>query len=269
MSIELTSPLAIVLAVVTVIVEIIVIYIAPKRGWNQLRRLFCLDACEEAVHICAEKGSPFLYDMGGLGGGIGSAVQHPGYQAWIPAVLTLIKHLATVCGQVGVRMQTIGNDPVGVLMARDYMREGYISAGRPEMYSADLVTYIPNWVSQTFYAIEYTKREKPGAGVVIGAHWWATNVSLIETLKYEDAFVVAGTIYAADNAPAVLAADVATLGEENVAMGAYLAQDPLSSSTLVGEDIIKVLLIVLLIVLPFLSLIYGSDELIALIKGWG
>jgi hypothetical protein len=223
---------------------------------------------DEAVGICSEKGKPLLYDLGGLVGTMAGISTGPGHHAWVPAVLSLVKHLANSSAKVGVDMHLANCTPLGTLMARDYMREGYVEAGRADMYSPDRVAYIPDWVTQQFYSIDYAKREKPGAGIVIGGHWWATNVSLIETLNLEDAFVVSGTVYAADNAPGVIASDVSTMGEENVAMGAYLSGDELSASCLVGEDVIKIALYAAGIILAIASLFYGQEELLRIISGW-
>ena len=79
-------------------------------------------------------------------------------------------------------------------------------------------------------------------------------VCMIESLYLEDGFTVAGTVYPADTAGAALAADVVTFGEENVAMGSYVSGDPLSLSCLVGEDFVKLGLMLCCIILPILIL---------------
>ncbi len=257
MIVELTSTSAFALSILSIAIILIAIYILPKKGWTGLRRLPALDACEEAVHICSEKGTPLFYEMGHLGVGMGGMSASPGYYGWIPAVMSLIKHLASECAKVGVTMNLVGYDAVGVTMARDYMREGYSVGGRGDMYSPDLVTYIPNYVVGMLYSIDIIKKIKPGAGIIIGAHWWANSVSLVEALTIEDSFSIAGTIYPADNAPSAIAADVATYGEENIAIGSYLSRDPLSSSCLIGEDIAKLGLMALCFIIPFLVTFFG------------
>jgi hypothetical protein len=257
MAIELTSDMAFTVTIIAIVVELIAIYIVPKKGWAAIRRLPALDAAEEAVHICSEKGKTLFYEMGHLGVGLGSMAPHPGYYGWIPAIMSLIKHLSTVCAKVGVKMNLVGYDAVGVTMARDYMREGYTIGGRGDIYSPDNVIYIPNYVVGMLYSIDIIKREKPGAGIVIGAHWWANSVSLVEALNIEDSFCVAGTVYPADNAPAAIAADVATFGEENIAIGSYLSQDALSSSCLIGEDVVKLGLMACCIIAPILVTFFG------------
>ena len=240
MSIELTSNLAFVLAAVSIIVELIAVVTFPKLGWDKLRRLPALDACVEAVHICAEKGKILLYEMGWIGP-ITYASSAPGGVSWTPAILSLVKAMATECAKVGVKMRTINYNPVGVLMARDYIREGYSEGGRLDLYSPDLVSWTGgDYLLGFFYTLDVIGKEKPGAGICIGAHYWGSNVNFVEALVMEDAF-----------------SDVGTFGEENISIGSYLSGDPLSTSCLIGEDIIKVGLVACCIIVPILVTFFG------------
>jgi hypothetical protein len=166
--------------------------------------------------------------------------------------MNLIKFTGIEAAQVGVKTQIIGYDSVGTLMATDYLREGYTEGGRLNMFSNDLITYIANYNVGILHTLDYIKEEKPGAGIIIGAHWWGSMVAMIESLYLEDGFSVAGTVYPADTAGAALAADVVTFGEENVAMGSYVSGDELSLSCLVGEDLVKFGLMLCCIILPIL-----------------
>jgi len=256
MAIELTSNLAFVLAIISLGVELIAVYLFPKIGWDELRRLPALDACYEAVHICAEKGKILFYEMGGIAPSA-SANMSPGAPAWVPATLSLIKSIAAECAQTGVEMQLVAYSSIGALMARDYMKEGYLQGGKPDMYSPELVTYNPSQMVGFLYSVDVIKKEKPGAGICIGAHWWGTQLTFVEQLNIEGAFSVCGTIYPADNAGSAVAADVATFGEENISIGSYLDNDPLSSSCLIGEDIIKLGLMACCIIVPILVTFFG------------
>jgi hypothetical protein len=143
-------------------------------------------------------------------------------------------------------------------MARDYVREGYSEGGRLDLYSPDLVSWTGgDYLLGFFYTLDVIGKEKPGAGICVGAHFWASNVNFVEALVMEDAFSVAGTVYPADNAGAAIAADVGTFGEENISIGSYLSGDPLSTSCLIGEDIIKVGLVACCIIVPILVTFFG------------
>lgn len=173
--------------------------------------------------------------------------------------MSIAKHVAYECGQTNVPIQGVAYMPVGAMMLRDYIREGYVESGRGDMYNPDVVAFIPNWIVGTMWSIDYAKTSKPGAAIMLGDHWWAANIALIEALNIEDAFVIEGDIVPADNAPGAVAADVCVFGEEAVAMGAYLANDPLTSSCLIGEDVFKIFLILLCIIIPILVTFFGVE----------
>jgi hypothetical protein len=253
MAIEFTSDLALVLGVVTVLTELIAVLVFPKLGWTKLRRLPALDGVFEAVHICAEKGQPLFHAMGYVGP-VTYASSSPGFPAWCPAVMALVKSLATECAKVGVTMHAICYHPIGTMMARDFMKEGYFEGGRADMYAREMVEFAPTYQVGVLQNLEYIGRNKPGAAINIGAHWWGTMLTLVEAEHVQDSFIVSGTVYPADNAAAAIASDVATFGEENLAIGAYLDDDPLSSSALAGEDIIKIGLIAVCVLAGILAI---------------
>jgi hypothetical protein len=59
--------------------------------------------------------------------------------------------------------------------------------------------------------------------------------------------LVAGEIWPNDNSMAALCADYLSFAEENVAIGAYLTEDPVPKAILAGEDLIKGFLIAVVI----------------------
>ena len=228
--------------IISVGIILTTVYFASKYEiLTKLRRHPAVDACDEAVRICSEKGRPFMYSMGDISV---TGVSRQMRFSWVPSLLELQKHLASLSAKLNVKSDWFcyGN-PLTSLMIRDYVEQGYVEGGKPEMFHAEDIHYYPEYISGTLGIVSQIELLKPAAGVVIGAHHWQTCQTLYEQLSKEGAFIVAGDVSADDNSSSTIAADYCTFGEENIAMGAYLSADPVAKSVLVGEDFYKLCLI--------------------------
>jgi hypothetical protein len=78
---------------------------------------------------------------------------------------------------------------------------------------------------------------------MIGGHSQSSNIVIYEALATTGAMLVAGEIWPNDNSMAALCADYLSFAEENIAIQAYLTDDPVPKAILAGEDIIKGFLI--------------------------
>ncbi|MBL7118840.1 hypothetical protein ISS96_02380 [Candidatus Bathyarchaeota archaeon] len=132
-------------------------------------------------------------------------------------------------------------------MSHDFMQQGYAESGHPERFIPTDIRYYPDNTALNLSDVEMAHRLPFGSAVMVGGHNQTSNVVIYEALAYEGAMIVAGEIWPNDNSMAALCADYMSFAEENIAIGAYLSDDPVPGAILAGEDVIKVFLIALVI----------------------
>lgn len=224
----------------------------------KLRMIPTVEASIEAVRVATEKGTPVLFDTGWTGTRFSGSAVNLTTLSFVPATLELAKYMARECGKLGVRMVTGTRNPVYALMSRDFIETGYAESGHPERFNPDDIIFYPNNTALIAGEVELIHRDKIGAAVMIGGHSQSSNVVIYEALATTGAMLVAGEIWPNDNAMAALCADYLSFAEENIAIGAYLTEDPVPKAILAGEDIIKGFLIAVVI---FGGLLFGLGVL--------
>jgi hypothetical protein len=218
----------------------------------KLRQIPTVEASQEAVRVSAEKGTPILFDTGWTGANFWGASTGLTTLCFVPATLELLKGITTDAGKLGVRVITGTTEPVYALMSQDFMRAGYTLGGHPERFNPEDINFYPDNTSLILSDVEYIHRYHIGSAVMVGGHNQTSNVVIYEALATEGAMIVAGEIWDNDNSMAVLCADYLSFAEENIAIGAYLTEDPVPKAVLAGEDLIKGFLIGVLIIGAFL-----------------
>ncbi len=226
------------------VASFVVLWIAAYalRG-TKLRSIPTVEASLEAVRVCAEKGTPLLFDSGWTGANFWGASTGLTTLCFVPSTLELLKAITTDAGKLGVRVITGTTEPVYALMSKDYMQAGYTIGGHPELFNAEDINFYPDNTALIMNDVEYIRRYHIGAAVMVGGHNQTSNVVIYEALASEGAMLVAGEIWDNDNSMAVLCADYLSFAEENIAIAAYLATDPVPKAVLAGEDLIKAFLI--------------------------
>jgi len=221
-----------------------------------------VEASLEAVRVCAEKGTPLLFDSGWTGANFWGASTGLTTLCFVPSTLALLKAIVTDAGKLGVRVITGTTEPVYALMSADYMKAGYSVGGHPEMFRPDDIMFYPDNTALILNDVEMVHRYHMGAAVMVGGHNQTSNVVIYEALATEGSMLVAGEIWDNDNSYAVLCADYMSFAEENIAIGAYLSEDPVPKAVLAGEDLIKGFLIAVTIVGGILALFYNIASIL-------
>jgi hypothetical protein len=123
------------------------------------------------------------------------------------------------------------------------MEAGYAEAGYPDRFNPEDINFYPDNTGLVLSDVDKIHRFDIGAAVMIGGHNQTSNIVIYEALATTGAMIVAGEIWPNDNSMAALVADYLSFAEENIAIGAYLTDDPVPKAILAGEDIIKAVLI--------------------------
>ena len=214
-------------------------YIDRARSGEEiyLRTIPGLNALEEAVGRATEMGKSVLFVPG---------ISDMDQVETITG-LNLLGHVA----EHTARYETSLNVPVSksIVMeaGRDICKESYLKAGRPDLYSDDMVHYISD--EQFAYAAGVNgimEREKPAACFYLGK-FYAESLMLAETGNSIGAIQIAGTGSPSQIPFFVTACDYTLIGEEFFTASAYLSKKPELVGSIKGQDIVKLLVMIAMV----------------------
>jgi len=238
----------------------VVVSIQLARGGRPLfiRRIAGLNAIDEAIGRSTEMGRKVLYVPG-----IGSIDE-----IQTIAALSILKHVAIETGRYATPLEVPNRDPLTYASALETVREGYIEAGRPDLFNEDeTVNYV------TYDQFAYTAsvsgkmvREKPAVNFLIG-QFYAESLLLAESGQASGAVQISGTAEVAQLPFFVCATDYTLIGEELYAASAYLSREPVMLGSIKGQDAFKLGLIVVLLVGIAIASITGDTTLASWIRG--
>jgi hypothetical protein len=214
---------------------------AEKGRTFPVRRIRAFEAIEEAVARSVEMGRPIHYTIGY--GSIRTA-HAPQYTAGL-GVLT---HVARLAGKYGARLIATHGVPEAIASIEEIVRDGYFSEGRPELYNpVDNARYLTDvQFAYASAAQAVILRENAGANIVIGP-FWAESLILSEAGTMVGAFQIGGTARDVQIPFFVLVCDYAFIGEEIFAAGAMASGDAATLASIRGQDVGKLLSIILIV----------------------
>ncbi len=211
----------------------IILYISrAKRGKKLfIRRIAGLEAVDEAVGRATEMGKSILYV--------------PGIQdlddVQTVAGITILGSLAKMIAKYDTKLDVPVSRSMVLAAARETVKQAYLSAGRPDAYSDDIVHYVTDEQFGYVAFLDGTMvRNKPAACFYMGS-FFAESLILAETGNSIGAMQVAGTAQPAQLPFFVAACDYTLIGEELFAASAYLSKEPRALGSLKGADAGKVL----------------------------
>jgi hypothetical protein len=138
--------------------------------------------------------------------------------------------------------------PFVVPVAEEAVKQGFLNAGRPELYNPDNVRYLSDeQFAFTAGVNGIMLREKTAANIYMGS-FFAESLILAETGFSTGAIQVAGTANIHQLPFFVAACDYALIGEELFAASAYLSKEPKLLGTLKASDLAKVIIMILLVI---------------------
>jgi hypothetical protein len=203
-----------------------------------VRRIPGIDAIEEAIGRATEMGRAVLYVPG----------INDIDDIQTMASLTILESVAKMTAKYETPIVVPTNYPVVFTLAQEMVKNGYISAGRPDAYDPNSVRYVTTEQFAYVAAVNgIMLRDKPAANIYLGS-FFAESLLLAETGFATKAIQVAGTAQVAQLPFFVVACDYTLIGEELYAASAYLSREPKLLGSLKGSDLMKVLLILIIVV---------------------
>jgi hypothetical protein len=213
------------------------IYRAHRGKQLYIRKIAGLQAIDDAVGRATEMGKPILFCPG------------IGYIEDIATIasLNILGEVAKKCAEYDTPLINPHFDPIVYTVAREIVKESYNSMGRPDSFNADNIYFITD--SQFAYAAAVDGimiREKPATNFLVG--WFmAESLIIAETGASTGAIQIAGTDRVSQLPFFVTACDYTLIGEELYAASAYISKHPLLLGAIKGEDLGKVIIVVLLV----------------------
>lgn len=224
-----------------------------------IRRIQGLTAIDEAIGRATEMGRPMLCSIG-LGG-----IDVPTLQA-----LSITSYIIRNSARFNTRAIVPVADPQIFPVAEEAVREAYIAEGRPEQFNGDDVRFLSNRQFAFASAVSgILFREKVAASFLFGT-FYAEALIFSETGQQVGAIQVAGTPSTTQIPFFIASCDYVIIGDEFYAASAYLSREPTLLGSIVGQDIAKALLVLLVIIGTLMATflpVYGTIFSTYLSKG--
>ncbi len=203
-----------------------------ERRLPSVRPIEAFEAIKEAVGRATELGRPlhFATGMAPLTGETAPETL---------AGLRILSDTSRLCAEYESELINTVMIPLVLPISQEIVRQGYISAGKSDLYNPDMVRFIsPMQFSYAAGVMELMRSEKIAANIQIG-RFAAEALLLAETAARVGAIQIGGTVNMYQLQYFVVACDYVLIGEEMFAADAYLSQEPVSLGCLQGQDYIK------------------------------
>jgi hypothetical protein len=223
-----------------ILVSITIYYYIDRASSGEdiyLRKIPGLKALEEAVGRATEMGKSVLFVPGIMDLD----------QVETITGLNLLGHVAEHTAKYETSLNVPVSKSIVMEAGRDICKESYLKAGRPDLYSDDMVHYISD--EQFAYAAGVNgimEREKPAACFYLGK-FYAESLILAETGNSIGAIQIAGTGSPSQIPFFVTACDYTLIGEEFFTASAYLSNKPELVGSIKGQDIVKLLVMTVMV----------------------
>jgi hypothetical protein len=240
------TPLAVILVIVG---GSVIFFIETARRGKKLflRKIAGLEAVDEAVGRATEMGRPILFVAG--------IADMDDVQTI--AGLTILGRIGRTIAEYDTKITMPARASLVMTAGRETLRAAYVAGGHPDAYSDDMVFYVTDEQFGFAAAVDgILVRDKPATCFYLGT-FYAESLIIAETGNSIGAIQIAGTAQPAQLPFFVAACDYTLIGEELFAASAYLSEEPRQLGSLKGQDVGKVIAMVL-IVLGVLSTTLAS-----------
>jgi hypothetical protein len=160
------------------------------------------------------------------------------------AALSVLPHVLRKCAQNGITLLLPTGDHVTYNILQELSREYYTMEGHPELYNPDAVSYLsydPRAYSTG--VMQSMWENKIGGAILLGSYHHA-GLMVVETANRVGAMTVGGTDSLSQIPWFVAGCTYSLIGEELYALGAYISQEEVQLGAIFGQDILKAIIII-------------------------
>ncbi len=221
-----------------------------------IRKINGLDEVEDAVGRATEMGRPVLFVPG-----IGEIDEIETI-----AGVSILGRVARITARYETPLLVPVRYPMVLAAGQEVVQQAYIEEGKADSYDKDIVRYVAGeQFAFTATVNGMMMRDRPATNVYMGA-FFAESLLLAETGNAAGSIQIAGTAQPAQLPFFIAACDYTLMGEELYAASAYLSREPLLLGGLKGQDWMKVLIIILILLGIILVTAGVSDWYLALFE---
>ena len=234
------------------VVSLFVVWKVKNSDWQpKIRRITGLDHIEEAVGRATEMGRPVHFSPG-----VHDITVQTAPQTF--AGLAILGYVAQLCARLDVELICTIMRPNVYPLADAVVRQKYMEEGKIDHYTDKTVRYLGEHDQAYAYGVYgIMRRERPAANIMMGG-FDGTAVGFAENGAMAGAIQVSGTAQLTQIPFFVASCDYTLVGEELYAAGAYLSKDRDTTASICGQDMVKVVVMVVLI-LGTITATFGSD----------
>ena len=240
-------------ALISFLVILGFVWYAQKGKKLYIRPISGLQAIDDAIGRATEMGKPILYSAG-LGKMDRVATM---------ASMNILSSVAEKTAEYNTPLIFPNYDPVVMTTAQEVVKEACSRAGHPDAYHPDDIFFVTQ--SQFGYAAAVDgimTRQLPATNLFLGT-FEAEALILAETGNSIGALQIAGTDSTIQLSFFIVACDYTLIGEELFVASGYLTQDKQVLGSIKGQDWLKVIIVLLILVGGILG-IFGLDYFIKL-----
>ena len=219
---------------------VILVYTEWAKSGKELfiRKISGLDEVEEAVGRATEMGKPVLFIPG---------LQEIDEIETI-AGISILGRVARITARYETPLLVPVRYPMVLAAGQEVVQQAYIEEGKSDSYNKDIVRYVAGeQFAFTATVNGIMTRTRPATNIYMGA-FFAESLLLAETGNAAGSIQIAGTAQPAQLPFFIAACDYTLMGEELYAASAYLSREPLLLGGLKGQDWMKILLIILILI---------------------
>ncbi len=208
-----------------------------------VRKIPGIDAVEEAVGRATEMGKPVLF-IPGI-----SDID----EIETIAGLSILGRVAKITARYDTPLSVPVRYPMILAAGQEVVEQSYIEVGKHDAYNSEIVKYVAGeQFAFTATVNGWMMRERPAANIYMGA-FFAESLLLAESGNASGAIQIAGTARPEQLPFFIAACDYTLMGEELYAASSYLSREPLLLGGIKGQDFVKVIIIVAILLGVVLS----------------
>ncbi len=250
---EHATPAVLVLIVLLVGPVLFYIWKANKGLEVFVRRIPGIDAVDEAIGRSVEMGRAMSFTSG-----------LTGVSPLLYAILGVLRYVGRKAAVYKSRLFVPCSDPEALALTDATLQNAYRTEGRFSNYNPAMIRFLSE--EQFAFASGYQglmHRENVGSAFLFG-RFAAESLILAEAGQQVGAVQVAATTSPEQIPFFLTTCDYTLIGEELYAAGAYLSQDPVQTGSLRGQDIAKVVILLLIFLgvcqATYSSVVNGTPE---------
>ena len=233
-----------VVALLSLLLVVAAVYWYMERGKRgklpKLRRLAVIDAFPEVVGRATEMGRPVYYLIGE------GQMRNPMDMPATVASFAPLQYVAELCAKYNAKLHVPTELAVAYDIAYELVRSAYLKEGKLDKFDPTYTVLYVGGYGQTYYVMNSMWRERVAGTFIIGSMYHQA-VMFAEVAARAGALQVGGTDTTHNIAFLVAACDYGIIGEEIYALSAYLTKDPVPTGQLAGQDIGKIVAVILMI----------------------